>query len=368
MGVKVITIERTFEPPATDATQRRDDCSGPVWGERKPGYWLLDARGNGGAIAVNRLVAAGATPSWTPTAIEVDGFRYAPGSLVVPVREKAADRSSRRSPATSGLRVDGMKGSVPRALRPIGRARVALYKPWTENIDEGWTRWVLEQHEFKFASVTDQDVRAGDLAAKFDAIILPNASADRLVAGYPADAIPAEYAGGLTPAGVDALRAFVRGGGTLICLAQSSQPGHCGVRSADPRRRQRSRRSTVRAGIDRAARARSDAAAGLRHAPADGRVLRVQFGVRDHAPRSATAGHGGDAGFGANVETVARYGDEDLLLSGWLEGEDVIAGRAAVVEARVGAGHVILFGFPVQHRGQTLATFRLLFNAIFIAR
>ena len=65
------------------------------------------------------------------------------------------------------------------------------------------------------------------------------------------------------------------------------------------------------------------------------------------------------------MRTVAHYGTHDVLLSGWLEGEDLIAGRAAVVEAAVGTGRVVLFGFPVQHRGQSHATFRLLFNALF---
>jgi glutamine amidotransferase-like uncharacterized protein len=68
------------------------------------------------------------------------------------------------------------------------------------------------------------------------------------------------------------------------------------------------------------------------------------------------------------IDTIARYAVKDLLVSGWLEGESVIAGRAAIVQATVGAGRVVLFGFRVQHRGQSLATFRLLFNAIFISR
>ena len=68
------------------------------------------------------------------------------------------------------------------------------------------------------------------------------------------------------------------------------------------------------------------------------------------------------------MQTVARYADKDLLLSGWLEGGDVIAGRAAVVQAAVGAGRVVLLGFRVQHRGQSLATFRLLFNALLSGR
>ena len=69
----------------------------------------------------------------------------------------------------------------------------------------------------------------------------------------------------------------------------------------------------------------------------------------------------------AGMRTIARYGERDVLLSGWLEGENLIAGRAAIVEASVGTGRVVLFGFPVQHRGQSLVTFRLLFNALFTA-
>ena len=60
------------------------------------------------------------------------------------------------------------------------------------------------------------------LRAQFDAIILPSASAERLIAGQPADVVPAEYAGGLGDAGVAALKAFVEAGGTLICLNQAS--------------------------------------------------------------------------------------------------------------------------------------------------
>jgi hypothetical protein len=67
---------------------------------------------------------------------------------------------------------------------------------------------------------------------------------------------------------------------------------------------------------------------------------------------------------GPSVRIVARYGQKDILMSGWLEGEPVIAGKAAAVEVRAGTGRVVLIGFRAQHRGQSLATFRLLFNAV----
>ena len=69
----------------------------------------------------------------------------------------------------------------------------------------------------------------------------------------------------------------------------------------------------------------------------------------------------------SSAETVATYAAKDVLLSGWVEGEQAIEGQSAVVEARAGAGRVVLIGFRVQHRGQSLATFRLLFNALLTA-
>jgi hypothetical protein len=83
---------------------------------------------------------------------------------------------------------------------------------------------------------------------------------------------------------------------------------------------------------------------------------------------SSTAdGHGGPPPTLRSIDVVARYATTDVLMSGWLEGERIIAGQGAVISARVGLGRAVLIGFRAQHRGQSHGTFRLLFNAIHLA-
>jgi hypothetical protein len=90
----------------------------------------------------------------------------------------------------------------------------------------------------------------------------------------------------------------------------------------------------------------------------------IGFGMFEKNAAFFSSGSAYEVGDGPGVRVIARYGAKDILLSGWLEGEQVIAGRPAVVEAKAGLGRVVLIGFRAQHRGQSLATFRLLFNAI----
>ena len=66
----------------------------------------------------------------------------------------------------------------------------------------------------------------------------------------------------------------------------------------------------------------------------------------------------------STVRMVARYAKSNVLASGWLEGERAIAGKGAMAEVKSGQGRAILFAFRPQHRAQSHATFRLLFNAI----
>jgi hypothetical protein len=62
---------------------------------------------------------------------------------------------------------------------------------------------------------------------------------------------------------------------------------------------------------------------------------------------------------------VGKYPEENILLSGWMHGEEYLKNKAAILEVPYGKGRILLFGFRVQHRGQTAGTFKLLFNSLF---
>jgi hypothetical protein len=229
-----------------------------------------------------------------------------------------------------------------------------VYQPRGENPDAGWTRWVLEQYEFPAESITNADVALGNLRARYDVIVLPNAPVEVLLRGLSADAVPSTYSGGLDGDGVRALDAFVRTGGTLVCLDQS-----CALAI-----------DVFKLPIKDVARTTRD------QFFCPGSILRIDvdaaqplaYGMPAHTAGFFASSSAYEAASNAGVQAAVRYADKDLLISGWLQGEAVIAGRSAVVQTPIGAGRIVLLGFPVQHRGQSLATFRLLFNAIFAAR
>lgn len=245
---------------------------------------------------------------------------------------------------------------IVRELQAAGKApRVGLYKSWVASMDEGWARFVLERFEVPYLSVRDRDVRAGRLRARFDVIILPDQSAKEIVDGHAPGAMPAEYVGGIVTEGVAALKAFVEEGGTLVAIDGATDVPiryfALPVRNALENVRNTEfycPGSLLRLSIDTS----HPLMAGM---PAEQAAFFVNgraFDVEDAASA------------GGRVRVPARYATERLLMSGWINGESHIAGKAAIVDAPVGKGRVVLVGFGPYFRGQPHGTFKILFNPI----
>jgi hypothetical protein len=221
-------------------------------------------------------------------------------------------------------------------------------------MDEGWTRYVFDTFKVPHESLRDAAVRSGNLRAKYDVIVLPSMRMREIVEGRSRETAPAEFAGGITEAGVHALRRFVEEGGTLVCFDAASELAI--KRFNLPLRNVlEGLRSSEFYGPGSILRLEVDAA----HPLARGLAKEVDaYFINSSAFDLA----GADAA--ARVRVVARYAGRDALRSGWLLGERYVASKIALAEVPLGRGRVVLFGFRPQHRGQTWGTFPFIWNAL----
>jgi hypothetical protein len=247
-----------------------------------------------------------------------------------------------RSPQTGDFAISGGPG-----WKRVKRPRIGLYRSFIPNNDEGWTRWLLEQFGFAYASLENNEIQAGGLRQHFDVIVFPDATPESMENGHKPGSMPPEFTGGLETSGADALRAFASAGGTLIFLNRSSDYAirSLGVAARDvvhgvSNTEYYSPGSLLNARLD----LHHPLAAGVPEDLAIWSELSPAWDTQESAP--------------------VRYPDTNLLASGWLLGDKYLAGKAALVDARVGAGHIILFGMRPQYRAQSYQTFKLFFNAL----
>ena len=323
---------------------------------------LLANRSNAEATAVWRALAAGATVAFAPAPFAAGGRTWPGGTLAVRGGRTALDAAA-RSLGVEGVAVERL---TPWRQAPVirGVPRVAVYRSWNGNIDEGWTRWVLERLGIPYTTVTDSVIRAGALGARFDVVLLPSEPARALRSGRPQGSLPPQYTGGLGEPGAAALKTFLSDGGTVIALGEAT--AYCIADLGVPG----SVASDVRQGRGDAGADASEGQATARFS-APGSVFDVDVD-RAHPVASGVDSVTAvyfistpilDADPGAHV--VASYPkDRNPLLSGFVEHVEALEGHPALVEAPVGRGRAILFAFRPQHRGQTNATFKLLTNAI----
>jgi len=305
--------------------------------------FVLRNRTNGESRAVAALLTAAQS-------VTVSG-----DSLIV--RGPQARRILGEQSALHGFTVTAVPSAAVTGKTVHQMPRIALYQPWTGNIDEGWTRWLFEQYGITYTTVHDNDLRRGKLRQRFDVIVLPNESPRGLLQGVDSTRIPVQYAGGMGEAGANAVSEFVRGGGTLVCLDGSSNFAISRLNLPV---------------VNILGGGASGPQVSLFYAP--GSIFGVALGggrgspVTVGVPDSLEIYFENSAAFtvSGTARALATYPAQPLR-SGYARFQERLEGKAALVEVPVGSGRVILFGMRPQFRGQTHGTFKLLFNAVLLA-
>jgi hypothetical protein len=332
--------------PLADGVKLQKLDGSPQLGGKVAGQgprFVFDYRGADDAIAINRLLKDGARVTLTSDKVWVTN---------------AARKTLESVASDLGLHVSTTTSPAAAGAVTVKAPRIGMYSPWTGgNMDEGWTRWTLEQYQFTSTTLHNADVRAGKLRDTYDVIILPDQNPRQIVDGASGQHIRPEYRGGIGNEGVEALRDFVAHGGTLITLGAASDLAI--ERFGVPLK-------NLKSGLTR----------DQHFAP--GTILNIEvdaahplaygmeahsYGFYNNSPFFSLL-----EGFSSQkLSVVARYPNTDVVASGWLRGEDLMAGRAAVVSVETHPGRIILFGLRPQHRAQTHATFPLLFNALYLS-
>ncbi|MBI2535500.1 MAG: peptidase M14 family protein, partial [Gemmatimonadetes bacterium] len=290
-----------------------------------------------------------------------------PGDFVV---TGAPDATVQDIARQTGVDFGALASDVTQSSYDVRRLRIGMYQRYYGgNMDEGWTRWLLEQWGFPYKSLFDAEIKAGNLAAKYDVIILPDdnvrmITGDRAPPGAAAGGggfggqqpePPPEFRSGIGAEGVTALKQFVQSGGTVVTFGEA---GEFAIEKLEvpirdvvanlPTKEFWSPGSTLRIHVDTA------------HP--------LAFGMPEQALATFLQGNHAyevvPTATNEKVERIATLVDRDLLQSGWLLGEDRIAKKAAVVAVQQGQGKVVMIGFRAQHRAQTHGTFKLVFNTL----
>lgn len=327
------------------------------------GPYLLDADLNDSFRAVNLLLKSGATVQRVRAA---SGAAKVGDFLVTGASPQAAESVA----ATTGVNFASAGGVSNAGALAVKAPRVAMFKRYRGgNIDEGWTRFLLESFDYGYTSLMDAEIKAGNLIKKYDVIVLPSDSISNMT-GEPAPAgaggrgggnreniegVPPEFRSGFGDAGVKALEDFVKAGGKLVTFAQA---GDFAIQKF---------KLPVRNVI---------AGKGPKEFWSPGSTFWMNVNNQDPLaygmPAKALAIHTAECQayevqpnmHNDSVRVISSYVDKGVLQSGQLIGEDVIAGKAAMISVKHGKGDVVLIGFRPQHRSQAHGTYKMLFDAL----
>ncbi|MBK7394317.1 MAG: hypothetical protein IPI64_13630 [Chloracidobacterium sp.] len=331
-----------------------------------------------------------------PHLLDENGNPISPYDVTAHTMSLLADREvipiteiiSLKQPKYQRVEADTDVGCVAKAYE------VQVYRSAIPSMDEGWTRWSLnnsrsQRHPFispcdqlTYSSLTNPQIRNNQIKALTwssnvsapGTIIFPDQPPAQILNGYAKGSMPDEYTGGVGKEGVANLKKFVEIGGTLVFLNRSSdfaiEQFNLPIRDVTKGLARKDfyiPGSILRTELDLT----NPIAKGMPKASISWFENGPVFELIQTPPPPA----GVDAADmkrptyidePRDARVIAKYPSDPskILLSGWALGAEKIAGKAALVEVRIGKGKIILFGFRPQYRGQSLATFPLLFNAI----
>jgi hypothetical protein len=350
MGVTVDAVTDPLTPDQRSLLSRIDEISLPKVGIDGTGAtFAISHKTNASFQLVNAALAQGAKVSMTqdlvntPEGMETGAFLLT--ALGRPAMAALAEKYSVNASAIS---------ATPLRSIAIKKASIGLYRPWNPSIDEGWTRWILENYGYQPKSLYNADMRSSGLRQRYDVIVLPDMSSDALMNGFHPGIVPGQYGGGIGQDGLNNLRDFVREGGTLLAFNQTAASliPLMSLPVRDVLQGVKSDKFFCSGALVRVE---------MQHpeAPINFGLPPLPVVMFQKSPAFETL-----PGFKGTI--IARYSKQtNPLESGLLLHPEAIEGKIAAVDVNYGHGRIVLFGFKPQWRAQSHGTYKYLFNVLY---
>ena len=377
MGVECDRIEKPFEVKTEKLDKVPSLSLSSVQKDSAPAYIVLDCRTNASYSIAFSLLKNKIELSRSKDKIKKENFTAAPGSFILKntaaVQKLLPDLLKKWNGKAYGL--DSISDIPTSSLK---NPRIGLYQSWRSNMDEGWTRYVFDDLGVPYKTLHNKDFKPPskdkkgkkaekeekvDLKAKYDVIVFASESADIIKSGKPSPTSryaryysegPPEYEGGIGKEGVEALKSFVEKGGILVTLNAA-----CDLVFKEFK-------APASNALERVDRSKFFCPTSLLKIKVDNKSP-IGYGM----PGEAAAMFSRSMAFNTRVpppewdrKVVASYPEEDILLSGWLLGEEALARKAAVVDTKYKKGHIVLIGFRCQFRAQSHGTYKFLLNSL----
>jgi hypothetical protein len=371
MGVQFDRVLDGFDGPFETVNGLAAVPSGIVAATSGAAGYVFSHQENDAFTAINRLLKAGEDVFWLKAPVTANGKSYPAGSFYVTAKPSALP-VIQKAATELGVSFDGTTTRPSGDATKLSAPRIAMIDVYGGSMPSGQIRWLLEQFEFPYTLVYPQDIDAGNLKSKFDALIIPSGIVGQSSRGGgrgegARPSVPAAYQhmlGSISEQrSIPAIKEFLEQGGNVVSIGTSARLGDMlglpvynalvertptGEERALPAEKFYVPGSILSVTVDNST--------GI----AAGQPSKLDV-FYDNSPAFRL---GPDAAL-KGVRPIAWFDSDKPLRSGWAWGQSYLEGAVAIAEANVGRGHLYLFGPEITFRAQPHGSFKFLFNGLY---
>jgi len=353
MGVNVKEIKNKFKVDMKPVNF--DDVYKKLFPKNISEYIILDSKFNNSFLAASVLLK-NKVNVWR----NFKSSKCSKGSFIVKKSEavKILEDLNKKNP----LIINSLGDISLKNLIKLKYFKVALYQDWGHNMTEGWTRYVFDEFKINYDTVHSKDILKRNFIKKYDVLVFVNTSETKIESGKPPkkyekwySPLPPEYAGGIGKKGEKVLNKFIESGKTLIFMGKSCEYAINKFKMPVENIAKENLKIVCPGSYLEVKIKESEITFGMDNKAAV--FYRIDPVFRTFLPKTVSESR----------RTPVVFGLRNLLLSGWLGGEEYLAKKSLVVDYKRDKGRIILIGPDVIHRAHSEGTYKIMFNSIFTA-